>query len=60
MDDKGYIENVEWRKDAEYQAVDIAQQQKISLSEALETMRRHDMAIFSLQNQQPSYWIVKK
>ena len=60
MVDSGYVENNAWRKSAEFQAVDISQQQKISMSEALETLRRNDMAIFSLQNKQPSYWISKK
>jgi len=60
MTDRGFIENPTWRKVAEQRAVGIAQQQKISISEAVETMRRKDMAIFSEQNKQPSYWIVKK
>jgi len=60
MIDRGYIENSAWRTGAEQRAVDIAEQQKISTSEALETMRRKDMAIFTEQNKQPSYWIVKK
>jgi hypothetical protein len=60
MIDRGYIENPAWRTGAEQRAVGIAQQQKISISEALETMRRKDMAIFSEQNKQISYWIGKK
>ena len=60
MIDRGYVESATWRIGAEQHAIRIAQQQKISFSEALETMRRKDMAIFRLQNQQASYWIVKK
>ena len=60
MIDRGYMENAAWRSGAEQLAVGIAQQQKISISEALETLRRKDMAIFNLQNQKTSYWIAKK
>jgi len=60
MIDRGYIENAAWRTDAEQHAVGIAQQQKISISEAVETLRRKDMAIFNVQNQQASYWIARK
>ncbi len=60
MIDRGYIENAAWRKGAEQHAVGISQQQKISISEALETLRRKDMTIFNVQNQQASYWMAKK
>jgi hypothetical protein len=60
MIDRGYMENSAWRAGAEQRAIGIAQQQNISISEAVETMRRKDMAIFSEQNKQPSYWIAKK
>ena len=60
MIDRGYIENSAWRTGAEQRATGIAQQQKISFSEALETIRRKDMTIFSKQNKHPSYWIAKK
>lgn len=60
MIDRGYIENSTWRTGAEQRAVGIAQQQKISISEALETIRRKDMTIFIEQSKQPSYWIAKK
>lgn len=60
MIDSGYMENSTWRIGAERRAVVIAQQQKISISEALETMRRKDMTVFSEQKKQPSYWIPKK
>ena len=60
MIDRGYMENAAWRSGAEQLAVGIAQQQKISISEALETLRRKDMAIFNVQNQKTSYWIAKK
>ncbi len=60
MIDRGYIENAAWRTGAEQHAVGISQQQKISISEALETLRRKDMTIFNVQNQQASYWMAKK
>ena len=60
MIDRGYMENSAWRSGAEQREIGIAQQQKISISEAVETMRRKDMAIFNEQNKQPSYWIAKK
>ena len=60
MIDRGYIEHAAWRTGAEQHAVGISQQQKISISEALETLRRKDMTIFNVQNQQASYWMAKK
>jgi len=60
MIDRGYIENAAWRTGAEQHAVGISQQQKISISEALETLRRKDMTIFNVQNQQAIYWMAKK
>ena len=60
MIDRGYIENAAWRTGAEQHAVGISQQQKISISEALETLRRKDMTIFNVQNQHASYWMAKK
>jgi hypothetical protein len=60
MIDRGYIENSAWLSGAEQHAVGIAQQQKISISEAVETLRRKDMAIFNVQNEQASYWIARK
>lgn len=55
MQDRGYQENPAWVTQANLEAAKIAKQQRISTSEAYETLRRQAM-VQVVSNNKPAYW----
>lgn len=56
MNDHGFHESLVWQKYVEPLAILKASEEKISVNEALELIRRTDMLIFQSKYQQPQYW----
>lgn len=56
MKDHGFHESLVWQKYAEPLANLKASKERVSVYEALESIRRTDMLIFKPKNQQPQYW----
>ena len=60
MADRGFHEDIVWRKYVEPLAKVNATKQAISFDEAIENIRKVDMWIFRKQNQRPLYWVSTK
>ncbi len=60
MADKNYRQNPAWSAYAQKQAVQDAVAQHISVDEALETLKRHDMLQFHPGKEKPIYWLSAK
>jgi hypothetical protein len=60
MADRGFREDVLWRKYAEPLAKLNASKQNISFDEAIESTRKVDMWVFKKQEQRPLYWVSAK
>lgn len=60
MADRGFHEDVVWRKYAEPLAKADASKQAISFDEAIENIRKVDMWVFKKQDQRPLYWVTTK
>lgn len=60
MGDRGYIENEAWLNDNQTVAQKTAKEMKISISEALENLRRLHMEQPYGEGDRPSYWILRK
>lgn len=56
MKDHGFYESLVWQKYAKPLAELKASKDRISVDEALESIRRTDMLIFKPENQQVQYW----
>lgn len=59
MTDNGYKQNPAWLKYAQPIANDNAAKNKISVSEALTSLSRADMQIFTPVANRPDYWVKK-
>ena len=59
MTDNGYKQNSAWLKYAQPIATDNAAKNKISVSEALTSLSRADMQIFTPVANRPDYWVKK-
>ncbi|MBX9676081.1 MAG: hypothetical protein K2V71_05680 [Methylotenera sp.] len=59
MADNGYKQNPAWLKYAQPIANDNAAKNKISVSEALTSLSRADMQIFTPVANRPDYWVKK-
>ena len=57
MTDNGYKQNPAWLKYAQPIATDNAAKNKISVSEALTSLSRADMQIFTPVANRPDYWV---
>ncbi len=57
MTDNGYKQNSAWLKYAQPIATDNAAKNKISFSEALTSLSRADMQIFTPVANRPDYWV---
>lgn len=60
MRDNGYGQNPVWLKYAQAIAKLEAQKNNTSVSEALTTLSRSDMQVFSTDKNQPIYWVKQK
>lgn len=60
MRDNGYVQNPAWLKYAQAIAKSEAQKNNISENEALTTLGRRDMQIFSENTNRPIYWVKQK
>ncbi|PPD53747.1 MAG: hypothetical protein CTY10_08305 [Methylotenera sp.] len=59
MTDNGYKQNPAWLKYAQPIATDNGVKNKISVSEALTSLNRADMQIFTPVANRPDYWVKK-
>jgi hypothetical protein len=57
MTDNGYKQNPAWLKYAQPIAAENAAKNKISVSEAITSLSRADMQIFSPTTNRPDYWL---
>jgi hypothetical protein len=60
MADRGFYEDIVWRKYTEPLAKLSASKQKISLDESIENIRKVDMWVFKKQDKRPLYWVSTK
>jgi hypothetical protein len=58
MQDRAYIENVVWVKNAELVAKKNAETQHVSYDEAYEELRRKAMYIFKVPQGEQAYWVL--
>jgi len=58
MQDHGYIENPAWLNDSQSIVKQIAQKNHISIDEALENLRRANMAVPIGEGDRPNYWLI--
>lgn len=56
MTDNGYVQNLAWAKYAQPIAAANAQKNSISGSEAIATLSRKHMQVFTPVNDRPAYW----
>ena len=59
MNDQGFTENPAWVKATQPLAQAAANTQNISLDEAQENLKRHDMEAFYPSQDAPLYWLAK-
>lgn len=57
MNDRGYIQNPDWKKFAEPIAKRNAESKQISVNEAYEALRREKLKTFNVIKGEPPYWI---
>ena len=57
MGDRGYQENARWEAYAQPLAVHEADKNKVSVDEAMENLRRADMARVKPNANAPGYWM---
>jgi hypothetical protein len=56
MADRDFYQNAAWLKHAQPIAAKMASEQRISVDEALEKLKRADMLIFEPESNKPVYW----
>jgi len=57
MQDRGYVENTKWLSVSQPVAARTAKKESISVSEALENLRRAQMKWTKVEKNKPSYWV---